>query len=251
MFRRLVPALLFCLLTPIASVVHAAELTVSAAASLQNVFHEIAAAWEKQNPHHRVLLNVAASGTLLQQIDKGAPVDVFASADQETMNRAQAKHLVDATARRIFAANALVVVVPIDSTTTITGLADLQQDAVKRIAIGDPRSVPAGHYAQAALQAAGSRDALEPKWIRAQSVRQVLDYVARGEVDAGFVYATDAQLLKDRVRVAFVVRLDAPVLYPVAPVTACANPAEARSFIAFLTGEQGQQILARHGFANP
>lgn len=251
MLRRLVPALLFCLLAPIASIVHATELTVSAAASLQNVFREIAAAWEKQHRGDRVLLNVAASGTLLQQIDKGAPVDVFASADQETMDRAQAKHLVDAAARRVFAGNALVVVVPIGSTASLGTLADLRRDTVKRIAIGDPRSVPAGHYAQKALRAAGSRDALEPKWILAQSVRQVLDYVARGEVDAGFVYATDAKLLKNRVRVAFVVALDAPVLYPVAPVAASANPVAARSFIAFLTGAQGQEILARHGFANP
>ena len=251
MFPRLLPALLFCLLAPIASIVHAADLTVSAAASLQNAFREIAAAWEKQHPGDRVLLNVAASGTLLQQIDKGAPVDVFASADQETMDRAQAKHLVDAAARRVFAGNALVVVVPIGSTASLGTLADLQRDTVKRIAIGDPRSVPAGHYAEKALQAAGSREALEPKWILAQSVRQVLDYVARGEVDAGFVYATDARLLKNRVRVAFAVALDAPVLYPVAPVAASENPVAARSFIAFLTGEQGQEILARHGFAHP
>ncbi len=248
MFRRFAAALLFCLVAPIA---HAAELTVSAAASLQNAFRDIAAAWEKQNPGEKVLLNFAASGTLLQQIDKGAPVDVFASADMETMDRAQAKNLIDASARRVFASNALVVIVPIASTQLPTTLADLQRDSVKRIAIGDPRSVPAGRYAETALQAAGKRDALEPKWIRAQSVRQVLDYVARGEVDAGFVYATDAAIMKDRVRAAFDIALDAPVLYPVAPIVAAANPAGARSFIAFLTGAQGQEILARYGFGNP
>ena len=198
-----------------------------------------------------MLLNVAASGTLLQQIDKGAPVDVFAPADRETMDRAQAKKLVDASARRVFARNVLVVVVPVSSRQPIATLADLRRDGVQRIAIGDPRSVPAGRYAEAALQAAGEREALEPKWIRAQSVRQVLDYVARGEVDAGFVYATDAALMKDRVRVAFAAPLEEPVLYPVAPVTGSANPAGARSFIEFLVGAQGQEILARFGFANP
>jgi len=246
--RRLAVLLLACL---VASTAHAADLTVSAAASLQNAFREIAAAWEKQNPGDRVLLNFAASGTLLQQIDKGAPVDVFASADMETMDRAQAKNLVDASARRTFASNTLVVVVPVASVQPLAALADLQQEAVKRIAIGDPRSVPAGRYAETALQSAGKRDVLEPKWIRAQSVRQVLDYVARGEVDAGFVYATDAALMKDRVRVAFDIPLDAPVLYPVAPIAASANRAQARSFIAFLTGTQGQEILSRYGFANP
>jgi len=251
---RLLGALLvalFAFVSPLASIAQAADLTVSAAASLQNAFREIAAAWEKHNPGDRVLLNFAASGTLLQQIDKGAPVDVFASADEETMDRAQAKNLVDATARRIFASNTLVVVVPIASKQPLATIADLQRDSVTRIAIGDPRSVPAGRYAETALQSAGQRDALEPKWIRAQSVRQVLDYVARGEVDAGFVYATDASIRKDRVRVAFDIPLDAPVRYPVAPVADCANPAQARSFVAFLTGAQGQEILARHGFANP
>lgn len=111
--------------------------------------------------------------------------------------------------------------------------------------------MPAGRYAQTAVQAAGKRDALEPKWIRAQSVRQVLDYVARGEVDAGFVYATDAAIMHDRVRIAFDVPLDAPVLYPVAPIVGSANPAGARSFVAFLVGAQGQEILARYGFGNP
>ncbi|HEY0878466.1 MAG TPA: molybdate ABC transporter substrate-binding protein [Zeimonas sp.] len=250
MFCRFALASLACLLALSASIAQAADLTVSAAASLQNAFREIAAAWERRNPGERVLLNFAASGTLLQQLDKGAPVDVFASADGETMDRAEAKRLVDPSARRTFARNVLVVVVPVASRQPIAALADLRRDSVQRIAIGDPRSVPAGRYAEAALQATGGRHELESKWIRAQSVRQVLDYVARGEVDAGFVYATDAALMKDRVRVVFDVPLEEPVLYPVAPVTASANPSGARSFIEFLVGAQGQEILARFGFAN-
>lgn len=242
---------LACLFTLAAAAAHAADLTVSAAASLQNAFREIATAWEKQHPGDEVLLNFAASGTLLQQIDKGAPVDVFASADMETMDRAQEKNLVDASARRTFARNSLVAVVPVASKLTIASLRDLRQDGVQRIAIGDVRSVPAGRYAEAAMSAAGEREALEPKWISAQSVRQVLDYVARGEVDAGFVYATDAAIMKDRVRVAFEIPLKEPVLYPVAPLTASANRAGARSFIDFLLGAQGQEILARYGFASP
>lgn len=245
---RLVFACLFALS---AAAAHAADVTVSAAASLQNAFREIAAAWEKQHPGDRVLLNFGASGTLLQQIDKGAPVDVFASADGETMDRAQARNLIDASARRTFARNTLVAVVPIASRLSIASLRDLRQDGVRRIAIGDPRSVPAGRYAEAALVAAGEREALEPKWISAQSVRQVLDYVARGEVDAGFVYATDAAIMKDRVRVAFDIPLDRPVFYPAAPIAASANPAGARSFIDFLLGAQGQEVLARYGFASP
>lgn len=243
--------LLACLFALSASAGYAAEVTVSAAASLQNAFREIAAAWEKQHPGDKILLNFGASGTLLQQIDKGAPVDVFASADRETMDRAQEKNLVDASARRTFARNTLVAVVPVDSKLAIASLRDLRQDGVQRIAIGDPRSVPAGRYAEAALTAAGEREALAPKWITAQSVRQVLDYVARGEVDAGFVYATDAAIMKDKVRISFDIPLEKPVLYPVAPLAASANPAGARSFIDFLLSGAGQEILARYGFASP
>ncbi len=243
--------LLACLFALSATAAHAADVTVSAAASLQNAFREIAAAWEKQHPGDRILLNFGASGTLLLQIDKGAPVDVFASADMETMDRAQEKKLVDAPARRTFARNTLVAVVPADSKLTIASLRDLRQDGVHRIAIGDPRSVPAGRYAEAALTAAGERESLAPKWITAQSVRQVLDYVARGEVDAGFVYATDAAIMKDKVRVVFDIPLEKPVLYPVAPLAASANPAGARSFIDFLLAGPGQEILARYGFALP
>lgn len=229
----------------------AAELTVSAAASLSNAFREIAAAWEAQNPGTEVLLNFAASGTLLQQLDQGAPVDVFATADEETMDRAQEKQLIDASARRIFARNALVVVVPSASKRPLRGLPDLRDEAVQRIAIGDPRSVPAGRYAQQALAADGTWEALAAKRIGAHSVRQVLDYVARGEVDAGFVYATDAAVAADRVRVAFEVPLDAPVLYPVAPIATATNPEGARSFIGFLAGAPGQELLARFGFSKP
>ncbi len=251
MLHRLALASLACLVALAASAANAADLTVSAAASLSSAFREIAAAWEARNPGDRVLLNFAASGTLLQQIDKGAPVDVFAPADRETMDHAQAKHLVDASARRTFAQNALVVVVPTASAQALSSLADLKRESVRRIAIGDPRSVPAGRYARTALRTAGTGEALAPKWIQAQSVRQVLDYVARGEVDAGFVYATDAAIMKDRVRVAFEVPLDEPVHYPIAPVAASTNPAAARSFIDFVVGAQAQQILARYGFANP
>lgn len=229
----------------------AAELTVSAAASLSNAFREIAAAWESQNPGDEVLLNFAASGTLLQQIDKGAPVDVLATADEETMDRAQQKKLVDAAARRTFARNELVVVVPTAAKHVLQGVGDLRSEAVHRIAVGDPRTVPAGRYAQKALASDGSWDALQAKWIRAQSVRQVLDYVARGEVEAGFVYATDAAVAGDRVRVAFKVLLEEPVRYPVAPTATAGNRDGARSFIAFLTGAQGREILARFGFARP
>lgn len=228
-----------------------AELTVSAAASLTNAFREIGGAFESGHPGHKVHFNFAASGALLQQIAKGAPVDVFASADQETMDQAQEQSLVHATARRNFVANSLVVIVPLGAKAKPKALADLAQPAWQRIAIGLPASVPVGRYTQGVLQAARLWTTIEPKMIGAQNVRQALDYVARGEVDAGFVYATDAALMPDKVVVALTVPTATPILYPAAPVAASPNKALAQAFVDHLLSPGAQAVFARHGFGRP
>jgi molybdate transport system substrate-binding protein len=233
-----------------AGAVQAAELTVSAAASLGNAFREIGTAFEAAHPGTIVQLNFGASGGLLQQIAHGAPVDVFASADAETMDEAERRRLVDPASRADFASNALVVVVPRNAPVAPKTLADLAGPAVRRIAIGVPASVPVGRYAKAALEKAGLWPALAGKTIGAQSVRQALDYVARGEVDAGFVYATDAALLPDKVRVALVVPTVTAVRYPIAAVTA-SRSADAARFIAFVRSHAAQATLRRHGFDLP
>src|SRR3954447_13811548 len=170
----------------------AAEITVAAAASLTDVFKEIGTAFEAAHPPTKVRLNFAASGALLQQIAHGAPVDVLASADRETMDEAERRRLVRAETRADFAANALVVVVPRDAGKPPAPLAELAAPAIRRVAIGIPASVPVGRYTKAVLEKAQLWSQVEAKMIGAQTVRQALDYVARGEVDAGFVYATDA-----------------------------------------------------------
>lgn len=235
----------------LASPVVAADLTVSAAASLTNAFREIGTAFEAQNPGTTVLFNFAASGALLQQIVKGAPVDVFASADQETMDAAQKERLVDVATRIDFARNALVVIAPIGGQASASGLADLRAERFARIAIGQPASVPVGRYTKAVLDRAGLWNAIEPKAIAAQSVRQALDYVARGEVDAGFVYATDAAVMKDKVRVLFVAPTSAPILYPVAALMGSTNAEAARRFVRFVASPAARSVLARYGFESP
>jgi len=229
----------------------AADLTVSAAASLTNAFKEIGAAFEAAHPDTRVQLNFGASGALLQQIAKGAPVDVFASADQETMNQAERQQLVKPGAQVNFASNSLVVVVPRDATAVPKTLADLGTPAIGKVAIGIPASVPVGRYTKAVLEKAQLWPAIEARMIGAQTVRQALDYVARGEVDAGFVYATDAVILPDRVKVAFVVPTDMPVVYPIAPVAAGTNPVAAQKFVAYVLSPAAQGVLAKHGFGKP
>jgi molybdate transport system substrate-binding protein len=229
----------------------AADLTVSAAASLTHAFRDIGSAFEARHPDTKVLFNFAASDALLAQISKGAPVDVFAAADQETMDRADVQRLLTAGTRRDFAANTLVVVQPAHAALRLGAIADLQRDSVKRIALGAPAGVPAGRYARSALEKAGLRAVVDAKAVFAQNVRQALDYVARGEVEAGFVYATDAATQKDKVRVAFTVPTDTPIRYPIAALQQGPNGGAARRFIAFVAMPDAQAVLARHGFTRP
>lgn len=249
--RRLAWLALALILAFASPMVVAADLTISAAASLGDAFRDIGRAFESAHPDTKVQFNFAASGALLQQIAKGAPVDVFASADEETMDRAEQQKLVRHGSRIDFAANALVVVVPRDSISPPKTLPDLAATAIRRIAIGLPASVPAGRYARFALDRAKLWPAIEAKVIGAQSARQALDYVARGEVDAGFVYATDAAIAVDKVRVAFVVPTDPPVRYPIAIVEGSGNLAAAQGFVAFVASPAGQDTLARYGFGKP
>lgn len=229
----------------------AAGLTVSAASSLAESFEEIARAYERANPGTQVDLNFAASGVLLQQIVRGAPVDVFASADETTLQQAVQAGAVAAGTRQVFARNTLWVVVPPAARQRPTTLAALAGRQVRRVAIGNPASVPVGRYAQGALQAAGLWPAVQAKAITTQNVRQSLDYVARGEVDAGFVYATDAQAAGTRVARAFEVPVQGGIRYPLAPVVHSRRPGDAQRFIAFVRSPQGQAILRRHGFSSP
>jgi molybdate transport system substrate-binding protein len=229
----------------------AGDVTVSAAASLGNAFREIARNYEARYPGVQVALNFGASGALLQQIAKGAPVDVLATADQETMNLADKQGLLKAGERHNFVSNALVVVVPRSSAHPIKDLGDLALPAVKRVAIGLPASVPAGRYAKMALENAKLWRMVEPKAINTQNVRQSLDYVARGEVDAGFVYATDAALMPDKVRSAYTVVLDSPILYPASTLARAPNVREAKRFIDYLLSPAGQAVLAKFGFGKP
>lgn len=252
MFHRSVKYLLAALLCMGGAIpALAGELVVSAASSLTQALRDIARGFEAQHPGTQVRLNFGASGALLQQISKGAPVDVFASSDQDTMDAAQRQGLVRAAERRDFARNTLVVVVPRSARTVPATLADLAQPGVARVALAHPASVPAGRYAQRALQAASLWPALQAKAVNTQNVRQSLDYVARGEVDAGFVYATDAALQKNKVRVAFEVPLDTAIRYPAAPLAASRNAAEAAAFVRYLATPAAQAVLARYGFDQP
>lgn len=231
-----------------AGVASAETITVSAAASLTDAFKEIAREYEARHPGDTVLLNFGGSGTLLQQIGKGAPVDVFASADEHTMNKAEAGGLTVPGSRRIFATNSLVLIQPVSAETRLESLNALKGDGVHRIALGNPDSVPVGRYTRLALEAAGQWRDVQHKIIPTQNVRQALDYVARGEVEAGFVYGSDAALMKDKVKVSYVVPADPPVAYPIALLREGADKPAAARFLELVVSPAGQDVLARYGF---
>ncbi len=228
--------------------VQAAEVTVSAAASLTNAFTELKGVFEKKHTGLQVNTNFAASNPLLKQIQEGAPVDAFASADQATMDKAVASKVVDPATRKNFALNDLVLIVPAGSKkpAKLDGI-----KALKRVAIGNPDSVPAGRYAKEALVSAKLWDAMQPQLILGNSVRQVLDYVARGEVDAGFVYRTDAKQLAGKVDVVMVVEGHTPVSYPIAVATTGKNAKMGQEFLNFVLSAEGQAVLAKYGFSKP
>jgi molybdate transport system substrate-binding protein len=227
----------------------AQQLTVSAAASLTDAFREVGAMFQAAHPDVTVRFNFAASGVLLQQIQQGAPVDVFASADEQTVTRGVDAGMLDAGTRHDFAVNELVLIVPAGQASPVRSLADLANQSVRRIAIGKTATVPVGRYTQQALEAAKLWAPLAPKFVQADSVRQVLDYVSRGEVEAGFVYRTDAVLAPGKVEIVQAVGGHDPVTYPIIAVSASRERRLAQEFIAYLASPQVQDILKRYGFA--
>lgn len=229
----------------------AGELVVSAAASLTNAFKTLAEQYEKGHPDTKVVLNFGASDVLMQQIVRGAPADVFASADQDAMNRAEAEKVIQPASRKDFAANQVVLIVPADSKLGIGALRDLTRADVKRVAYGNPSSVPVGRYTKGALEAENLWEAVSAKGVPAQNVRQSLDYVARGEVDAGFVFATDAAIMPDKVKVAVRVPNRTPVTYPIAITAQTRQPTQAASFVQYVLSPDGQAVLAKYGFQKP
>jgi len=226
------------------------ELLVSAAASMTESFKELTKTYEAKTPGVKVRGNFGGSGTLLQQIVQGAPADVFVSADQETMDRAEKSGLIVAHSRTNFAGNGLVLITPV-SAHHVKGLVDLTSARVQRIGMGNPNSVPAGRYAKAALEKQGVWQTLAPKCVMGISVKQALEYVMRGEVEAGFVFASDAAAAKDRVRVAAEIPTVTPIVYPVALVARSIHQEEALAFVRFLQSKEAQEILAKYGFRKP
>lgn len=230
----------------------AGSITVSAAVSLKDAFTEIGELY-KARTGRSVDFNFGASGALQQQIENGAPVDVFASAGEKQMEVLAEKDLLTAGSRKDFARNSLVLITPKGSDSKIVSFSDLVDPTVKNIAVGNPKTVPAGQYAAELLGKAGLQEKLRDKLIFAENVRQVLDYVVRGEVDAGIVYSTDARQAGSEVKV--VATADesshSPIQYPIAGIVGGKHPDAAQEFIDLVMSSEGQAVLRKYGFISP
>jgi len=231
----------------------AQEITLSVAISMKEAVETLGRQFTQGRPRVMLRYNFGSSGELQKQIEAGAPVDLFISAAQRQMDELEQKGLIDPASRRVFARNVLTVIKPAGSVLDISKPADLLDPKVRRIVIGNPRTVPVGQYAEESLKALALWDRVQPKLVFAENVRQALDYVARGEVEAGFVYSTDIPVRAGQVTEAFRPAEDTyrPVTYPVAVVKDSRQPALARAFIDLLMTREGQSALSRLGFQPP
>lgn len=226
------------------------ELTISAAASLTDALQEIQTLYEADHTDVLLNFNFGASGALQQQIEQGAPVDVFLSAATKNMNALIEKKLVNTQEQRNLLINELVVVIPKESKLPISSEKDLINDNFQKVAIGIPESVPAGNYAKEALSHMELWEQLQSKMVQSKDVRQVLKYVETTNVDAGFVYKTDA-LTSDKVKIAFAVdpATYAKIEYPIGIVKATKHSKEAEEFYTFLQSIPALDIFVKYGFS--
>lgn len=227
----------------------AGPLRVAAAISLREAFESIAADFEKTTGR-KIELSFGSSGQLLAQIRNGMPIDVFVSAAHRQIDDLAREGLISRDSRTVVAGNRLVLIVSKTAAPADLSFQRLADSSLERLAIGDPATVPAGEYANQALTTLGLFAPLGPRLIYGSNVRQVLDYVARGEVDAGIVYATDARLEPNRVRVAATAdpSWHAPIEYPAVVLKSSRHAADAARFIEYLRGADAAEIFKRLGF---
>jgi molybdate transport system substrate-binding protein len=245
--QQLKTFLTFATVLVLAGNLHAATVTVFAAASLTDSLKQIAADYEK-NTGDKIVFNFAASGTLSRQIEAGAPADIFFAADETKADALEKKGLLVSGTRKSLLGNTLVIVTPTD-TTAIHSPAELTNTAVQHIAVGELKTVPCGTYAKAYLENLSLWPAVEGKVVPCESVRAVLAAVESGNVDAGFVYKTDAAISK-KVMVAYEVpAADAPkISYPLALLKDAPQPEAAKKLIAYLDSEAATVVFKQFGF---
>ncbi|MGB3535882.1 MAG: molybdate ABC transporter substrate-binding protein [Microcoleaceae cyanobacterium] len=224
------------------------QITVSAATSLSDVMIAIQPLYLKQYPDIKLIYNFGSSGSLQQQIEQGAPVDLFISADIKQMDILEQKGLLLPETRKNILTNSMVLVVP-KGKQSISSLADLNNNNIRKIAIGEPNTVPAGKYAKEILTSLNLWDSLQSKIVYAKNARQVLSYVETGNVDAGIVYQTNAKISEKIDIIATIpATYHSPIIYPIAIVKDSKNIEVAKQFITFISGNSTKFVFEKYGF---
>ncbi len=226
---------------------YADEVHLSVAASMTEAFKEIDAAFVAGNKGVTMLPNFGSSGSLAKQVAQGAMADLFVSANPKWMNYLTTEGQIATKTVRDLVTNSLVIVAP--HQIAFSSLNDLEK--MERIALGSPRSVPAGQYAEKAMRDAGVYEKLatENKLVMAKDVREALLYADRGEVDAAFVYKTDAMLAKNAVIIYTVpAELHDPISYPMGLTLTGEKNKSARAFYDFLASPVAVKIFEKYGF---
>lgn len=244
----LVAVLVACLLGFLPVGAQESVLRVAAAASLTDSLKEINTLFEKKHGA-KVELNLGASSTLARQIEEGASIDVFFSADEAKMQGLAQKGLVREATKINLLSNTLVIVVPVDSKLKINSVADLAKPFVGRIATGNPKAVPVGVYAKEYLAKKELWNAVSPKIVGTESVRSALSAVESGNVDAGIVYKTDA-LISKKVKISLEIPAsEGPrIVYPIAVLEKASQAGLAQKYLDYMTSQPAKDIFIKYGF---
>lgn len=224
------------------------EIYVLAAASLTDVLTELANNY-KQETSTEIIFSFASSGALQAQIEASAPADIFFSAAQKQMNALEEKGLIDSETRKDLLENKVVLISPKNSNLNIKSFTDITNSNVKKLGLGEPKSVPVGQYSEEILSNLSILDIAKEKAVYGSDVRNVLDWVETAEVDCGIVYATDAKIAKNINIIA-----EAPedthkkVIYPISIIKSSQNKEEAKKFIEYISTEKSKEIFQNYGF---
>lgn len=234
-----------------ANVIKKVDLTISAAASLKEALDEAKALYNAEKPNAALTISYGGSGALQQQIEQGAPVDLFISAAQSNMNALKEKGLLTDSTIKNMLQNKLVLIVPADSKANLTSITDVTKADVKKLALGEPTTVPAGKYATQVYTYYNLIDSLKEKIVYAKDVREVLTWVESGNADAGLVYSTDAKVGGDKIKIVATAAEGShdPIMYPAAVIKASKHAVAAQDFLNFLTTDTAKAIFVKYGFS--
>ena len=233
----------------ISSICMAKDITVSAAASLKDVMQDIKKAYETEVKSDSLIFNFGGSGALQQQIENGAPTDVFISAAPKQMDALVSKGLIENGTKLNIVTNEVVLIIPKTSKSKISSYNGLSDVGIAKIGCGEPASVPVGQYSMEVFKNLGITDKVVGKLVYAKDVRAVLNWVETENADAGIVYRTDA-ITSDKIKIVCAAPKGSHslIIYPAAVISESKVKDSASKFVKFLKSAKAKEIFVKYGF---